>query len=89
MLAPARVEVERGGIRHIGSGVIRHERDVVAYLILVGPAFQRIKGVAYRYVRRPGHAAISAIRVEQLRIGVIRSVPRVIPHRINASIRRN
>jgi hypothetical protein len=64
MLAPARVEVERGGIRHIGSGVIRYERDVIAYLILVGPAFQRIKGVAYRYVRRPANAAVCAVRVE-------------------------
>ena len=64
MLAPARVEVERGGIRHIGSGVIRYERDVVAYLILVGPAFQRIKGVAHRYVRRPANAAVRAVRVE-------------------------
>jgi len=41
MLAPARVEVERGGICHIGSGVIRYERDVVAYLVLLRIAFER------------------------------------------------
>jgi hypothetical protein len=89
VLAPARVEVERGGICHIGSGVIRYQRDVIAYLALVGPAFQWIKGVAHRYVRRPRHAAIRAVRVEQLRVGVIRSVPCVEPHRIDPSVRRH
>ena len=64
MLAPARVEVERGGICHIGSGVIRYERDVIAYLVLAGPAFKRIERVAYRYVRRPSNAAIGAVRIK-------------------------
>ena len=89
MLAAARVEVERGGICHIASRVIRHNGDVIAYLALVRPAFQRIKGVAYRYVRRPGHAAIGAVGVEQLRIGVIRGVPCVEPHGIDPSVGRN
>ena len=89
VLAPARVEVERGRIGHVGSGVIRYERDVIAYLILVRPAFQRSKRLAHRDVRRPGHAAISAVRVEQLRVSVVRGVPCVIPHRIDPSIGRN
>jgi hypothetical protein len=89
MLAPARIEVERGRIRHVGSGVIRYERDVIAYLTLVRPAFQRIKGVAYRYVSRPSHAPISAVRVEQLRVSVVRGVSGVIPHRIDPPVGRN
>jgi hypothetical protein len=64
VLAPARVEVERGGIRHIGSGVIRYERDVIAYLILVGPAFQRIERGAHGYVRRPSNTPIGAVGIE-------------------------
>ncbi len=88
MLAPARVEVKRGGICHVASGVIRHDGDVIAYLALVRPAFERIKRGAHGHVRRPGHAAISAIGIEQLRVGVIRSVPCVIPHRIDPPVGR-
>lgn len=89
MLAPAWIEVECRGVRHIGSGVIRYQRDVIAYLTLVRPAFQRVKGVTYRYVRRPRHAAIGAVGVEQLRIGVIRGVSCVEPDRIDPSVGRN
>src|SRR2546427_469070 len=44
VLAPARVEVERSRIRHITTGMIRNDGDVVAYLVLVRPAFERTKG---------------------------------------------
>ena len=47
---------------------------------------KRIKGVAHGNVRRPCDAAIRAERIEQLGIGVIRSIARVQPHRIDPSI---
>ena len=64
VLITAWIEVERGRIRHIASCVIRHDCDVVAYLVLVRPAFKRIEKVAYRYVRRPRDAAIGAVRIK-------------------------
>ena len=64
VLSPARIEIERGGIRHIATGVVRHDGDIVAYLTLIRPAFERIKRIAHRDIRRPGNAAIGAIRIE-------------------------
>ena len=60
MLAPVRVEVKRGGIGDIASGVVRHNGDVIAYLALVWVAFKRIKRDAYLDVGRPSHAAVRA-----------------------------
>ena len=89
MLAPAPIEVERSRIRHITTGMIRNDGDVVAYLVLVRPAFERIKGVAYSQVRRPGNTAIHAVRVEQLRVGVISRVACIVPDYVNPRVRRH
>jgi len=89
VLAPVRVEIKRGRIRHVATRVVRNDGDVIAYLVLIRIAFERIKGIAHGDVRRPRDAAIRAERIEQLRIGVIRSVPRVEPDGINSSIRRD
>ena len=89
MLAPGWIEVERGGIRHVAASVVGHDCNVIAYLVLLWPALERSKGIAHRYVRRPANSAVGAVRVEQLRIGVIRRIPRVQPHRINPSIGRH
>lgn len=89
MLTAVRIEVECGRIRHVASGIVRHDRNVIAYLVLYGVAFKRGKRIADRDVGRPCHAAVSAPGVEQLGIGVVRSVSRVHPNRINASIRRH
>ena len=88
MLPRARVEIKRGGIRNITSSIVRNDGDVIAYLVLLRIAFERIKRIAHGNVRRPGDAAIRAERIEQLRVSVIRSVSRVEPNRINSSIRR-
>ena len=64
MLPPARIEVESGGIRHIATGVVRHDGNVIAYLALIRPAFERIKGITHRDIRRPGNAAVGAVRIE-------------------------
>ena len=58
MLTVIRVEVESRRIRHIAPGLVRYDRDVVAYLALVRIAFERIKWIAYGNVSRPGNAGI-------------------------------
>ena len=60
VLAPVWVEVERGGVSHVGAGFIRDDRDIIAYLALVRITFEWIKRIAHRHVRCPGNAGISA-----------------------------
>ena len=86
VLAPVWVEIKRGRIRHVATRVVRNDGDVIAYLVLIRIAFERIKGITHGNVRRPRDAAIRAERIEQLRIRVIRSIARVQPHRIDPSI---
>ena len=59
-----RVEIERGRIRHVAAGIVRNNGDVIAYLVLIWIAFERIKRRAHRNVRRPGNAGVSAERIE-------------------------
>ena len=86
VLAQSRVEIKCGSIRHIATRLVRNNGNVVAYLALVRIAFERIKRIAHRDVRRPGEARISAPRIKQLRISVIRGVACVIPDRVKAAI---
>ena len=88
VLSPGRVEVESSGIRYVSTGVIRHDGDVIADLILIRPAFRRIKWLTDRRVRRPGHASVGAIRIEQLRKKVAGVVTRIVPHGIKPPIGR-
>jgi hypothetical protein len=87
MLSTVGIEVERRRIGNVTARVIGNDGNVVADLTLVRVAFQRIKEIAYRHVRRPGNTGVCAIRIKQLRICVIRSVPAVIPDSIEAAIR--
>ena len=64
VLSPARIEIERGGIRHIAARIVRNDGDIVAYLALVRPAFERIKRITHRDIRRPSNAAVGAVRIE-------------------------
>ena len=89
MLACAGVDIKGGRIRHIASGIVRHNSHVIADLILLRPPLERVKGIAYGYVRRPRSPAIGAIGVEQLRINVVRSIPAVHPYGINTAVRRH
>ena len=89
MLAPVRVEVKRGRIRHVTPGVVGHNGDVITYLALVRIAFKRIKRIADRNVRRPGNASVSAIGIEKLRIRVVDSIARVVPDSIQPPIWRH
>jgi hypothetical protein len=64
MLAPTRVEVVGGRVGNIASGVIRHNRDVIAYLILLRPALKRSERLTDSYVGRPRNTTIGTIRIE-------------------------
>jgi len=66
MLSAVRIEVERGRIRHVAPGVVGHDRNVIAHLVLHGVAFEGIKRIAHRDVGRPCQAAVRAPGVEQL-----------------------
>jgi hypothetical protein len=84
-----RVFVEGGGIRHVAAGIVRYNRDVIAYLLILRETCLRIERIAHLDVRGPGCAAIGTPGIEQLRLNVVGGVSRVIPHHINASIGRH
>ena len=88
VLIPVRVEVKRSRIRHVASRIIGNNRDIIAYLVLVRISLERIKCIAHRNVRRPGHAGVSAIGIEKLRVRVVRGISRVMPDGIEPSIGR-
>ena len=88
VLTVIRVEVESRRIRHITPGLVRYDRDVVAYLALVRVALEGVKRSAHRNIRRPADAGVSAKGIEKLGVGVIGRVARVIPHGIKPSIGR-
>jgi hypothetical protein len=64
VLVASRVEVERGRIRHVATGVIGNDRNVIANLVLVRITFERIKRIANSYVRRPGNTGVGAVRIK-------------------------
>ena len=74
MLSSAGIEVVGSRVGDVSSSVIGHNGDVVAYFLLNRPAFQRVKGIADRYVGRPGNTTIGAVRVEELRVDIIRGI---------------
>ncbi len=88
VLIPVGIEVKRGRIRHIGPSIVGDDSDIIAYLVLVRIALERIKRIAHRNVRRPGHAGVSAIGIEKLRVSVVGGISRVMPDSIEPSIGR-
>ena len=60
MLVSLRVEVESGGVSHVAAGIVRYNGDIITYLLLVRVAFEGIKRIAYRHIRRPRRAGIGA-----------------------------
>ena len=88
MLPAGWIEVEGGRIRHVAPGIVGHDGNVIAHLLLDRIAFERSKRIAHRHIGCPCQATVGAPGVEQLRIGVIRGVSRVQPYGINTSIRR-
>ena len=51
VLTVIRVEVESRRISHITAGLVRYDRDVVAYLALVWIALKGVKRIAHRNIR--------------------------------------
>ena len=86
VFTPGRIKVVGSWVGNVSSGVIRYDGDVIAYLVLHRPPFERRKSSAYGDVRSPRDATISAERIEQLGVRVIRSIARVQPHRIDPSV---
>jgi len=64
VLTSGRVEIEGGSVSYITTSVVGKEGDVIADLILVRPAFLRVKRIAHRHVRRPRDTRVSAVGVE-------------------------
>ena len=87
MLSATRIEVVGSRICHVTAGVIGYNGDVITYLVLVRIAFERSKRIAHCHIGRPGDAAIGAVGVEQLRVGVIGCVACIEPHTVDPSIR--
>ncbi len=50
VLTVVRVEVKRGRVSHVTPGFVRHNCDIVPYLILVRIAFERVERIAHRNV---------------------------------------
>ena len=55
-----RVFVKRGGICHVASGIVRHNGDVIAYLLILWKASLRIKRITHRNIGGPRRAAVRA-----------------------------
>ena len=66
VLAVVRVEVKSGCVSHVTPGLVRHNCDIIPYLILVRIAFERVERIAHRNVSGPGHAGVSTKRIKQL-----------------------
>ena len=58
------IEVKRRGVSYVAAGLVGHDGDIVAYLVLIWVAFERIKRIADCHVRRPGNATIGAPGIE-------------------------
>ena len=86
VLIPVRIEVKRSRIRHIAPSIVGDDGDIIAYLVLIRIAFERIKWVANRHIESPSDAGVSAIGIEKLRVRVVGSVARVVPDRVEPSI---
>lgn len=54
------VDVESRRIRYVASGIVRHNGDVIAYLLIIGKASLRIERIACRNIGRPRRATVGA-----------------------------
>jgi hypothetical protein len=55
-----RVLVKRSRIRHVASGIIRYNRDVIAYLLILWKACLGIERIAHLDIRSPRCSTIGA-----------------------------
>ena len=64
VLTSVRVEIEGGSISYIPTSVVGNKGDVIADLVLVRIAFQGVKCITHRHIRRPRDTRVGAIGVE-------------------------
>jgi len=83
------INVKSGGICHVPASRIRHDGDIITDLLIVRIPSLRIKRIAHRDVRRPVHTTICAVGIKQLHVSIVRSVARIQPNNIDASIGRD
>jgi len=82
------IDVEGCGIRHVASDTVRHNGDVIAYLLIVWKTCLRIEHITGGDVRRPCQTTVCAPGIKELGIDVVATVARVVPDHIDASIGR-
>jgi hypothetical protein len=58
------IEVKGRGVSYVAAGLVGNDGDIVAYLVLIWVAFERIKRIAHCHVRRPGNASTGAPGIE-------------------------
>lgn len=78
--------IKRSGVGDITAGVIRYDGYVVAHFVLVRVTNKRIERLTHRDVRRPAVAAVCAVGIKELRVGIIRRVPAIQPNYVDSSI---
>ena len=82
--------IEGRGIGDTASGIVRNDCDVIPNLVLIRITDERIEGSAHRDIGRPRSARVIAVRIEQLRVGVVGNrVARVKPYSIQTPIGRH
>ena len=60
------IEVECSGIRDIAARFVRDNGDIIADLILIRIALERVECITDSHIRRPGHTGVSAKGIKQL-----------------------
>jgi hypothetical protein len=58
------IEVEGSSIRDIAAHFVRDDGDVIADLILVRIALERVECITNSHIRRPRHTCIGAKRIK-------------------------
>src|SRR5262245_367004 len=81
--------VECGCIRNVRASVVRNDCDVIADFLLIWITDERVKRDAERDVWRPGISAVEAVRIKELRSGVVRSATRIVPGHIDSAVGRD
>ena len=64
MLSSAGIEVVGSRVGDVSSGIIGDDGDIITYLGLLRPTFQRVERLTDSYVGSPRNTAVGAIGIE-------------------------
>ena len=81
--------IERCRVSDVASGIIRDHCDVITHFVLLWITEERIERNAHRDVGRPRISGVDAVRIEELRIGVVSGVSSIQPNGVYSSIWRD